>query len=159
MKTVILYTTKYGAVEQSAFKLKELLPEPTILFNLNKEYPTSLEEYDRVIIGGSIYMGQIQRKLIQYINEHLSTLLSKQVGMFICAGHPDADVVASELQGAFPLALYNHAKVKDSFGHIYDFEKLNFIDTFITKKIVGISKSETKLLDDKINSFVTSLVG
>ncbi|MDH7552618.1 MAG: flavodoxin domain-containing protein [Spirochaetota bacterium] len=61
MKEIIIYSTKYGSVERSAKMLKSYLPEDTVPVNVKNEKEVNIEDFDTVILGGSVYMGKIQK--------------------------------------------------------------------------------------------------
>lgn len=62
MKTIIIYTTKYGCAEKAAYLLRSKLGEGTEAVNLMHAKEPLLDKYDTVILGGSIYFGKIQKK-------------------------------------------------------------------------------------------------
>ena len=64
MKNLILYMSHHGTTAKVVHMLSGLLGhEQTKTVNLHDTKPISLEEFDTIIIGGSIHAGKIQRKL------------------------------------------------------------------------------------------------
>ena len=61
MKTLIAYCTNYGTTEKCAKKLANNLSNDTKLVNLKTTKDVDVNEYDAVIIGGSINAEQIQK--------------------------------------------------------------------------------------------------
>lgn len=59
MSTLIAYSTKYGCAEKCAKMISDELKDRVDLINLRKENDVDLQKYDKVIIGGSIYIGKI----------------------------------------------------------------------------------------------------
>ncbi|MDF2605996.1 MAG: hypothetical protein K0S34_186 [Bacillales bacterium] len=157
MKTLIIYATKQGSSEGVAQLLKNKLNGEVILVNLLKEKVPAISEFDTVIIGGSIYAGKIQKKLSSFVKEYLPELLSKHVGLFICAAHFDPEVIKKELIESFPEELFNHAIAKDAFGYKIEREKLNFIEKAIVKKIMGITENTNKLSVESIENFARKI--
>jgi len=153
MKTLIIYTTKYGCVQKVANILKSKLNGKVDSFNIIKENAPPLDEYDNIILGGSIYFGKIQKELTSFITENLSLLLKKRIGLFICAGAPDPQTRCKELESVFPSDLYNHALSKEIFGYSIDYQKLNFIDKLITKAVRGDKSNVSEIYEDRINNF------
>lgn len=156
MKSAIIYATKYGCVEKAAKILQSKLNGKVSLFNITKETVPNLEDYDNVILGGSIYVGKIQKVLTNYLNSNLPSLLHKRVGLFICAGQPEP-IRTKELQEAFPVELFNHATVKEVFGYEYNFDKLNFLDKLIVRKVAGVTESCYALSSEKIQNFIKAI--
>lgn len=157
MSTLIIYASKHGATEKVVSRLKEKIGGNIQSFNVKKESIPPLESYEAVILGGSIYVGKVQKELTEYINGHLNELLTKRVGIFLCAGHPDEQQLAKELRESFPEALSNHALVKEIVGYEFDFSKMNMLEKFAVKKIQGIKESQFALSEEKIDRFVEKL--
>lgn len=158
MGTIIVYATKHGTVEKAIGLLKEKMSVEIETYHVGKDQVPSLESYDTVIIGGSIYVGKVQNELVQFINENLDELLTKKVGLFLCAGHPDAEQLNKEMHDSFPEVLYNHAYAKEVFGYGFDFEKMNFLERLIIKKIQGVKESQYALSDEKISNFADAMM-
>ena len=156
MKSAIIYATKYGSVAKAAGILKSHLKNDVTMINLAKEKFPLLDEYDTVILGGSIYMGKIQKSLTKFVLANLPTLLKKRTGLFICAGQPEP-VRTKELAEAFPVELYNHAIAKEVFGHEYNFDKINFMYKLILRKVAGVTESVFNLSEEKIASFAETI--
>lgn len=157
MKSIIIYSTKYGSVSKAAERLKKELTDETETYNIIKQAAPVPDGYDKVIIGGSVYMGKIQKKLTLYIRANLSSLLTKKVGLFLCAGAADNDTKTLQLRKVFPPELYNCAIVKDVLGYSYDFEKMNLFEKLIIKKIKGDSLSVFAFYDENIELFAKTM--
>lgn len=150
MKPVIVYSTKYGSVEKAARKLKAMLNGEVEIFNVRSN--PDIDEYDTVILAGSIYAGNIQKEMRTFLKVKLTALKEKRIGLFICAGTPKDEVAASYLKKCFPSGLYEKAIAKACFGYEYDLEKFSFFDRLIVR-IVGVRKSDSLFYDEKIREF------
>lgn len=157
MKTIIIYTTKYGSVKKATEILSSKLSGEVLQKNLSKEKVPDLKEFDNVILGGSIYIGKMQKTLTKYINASLPVLLQKKIGLFICAGEPDLAVRTRELENSFPPELFNHAAAREVFGHEFNYEKLNFLDKFIMRTFKGVTESSFDLSEEKIENFANAI--
>lgn len=157
MRTAIVYGTKYGSTAEVARRLKNVLGETTELYDIAKDRIPSLDDYDAVIIGGSIYMGRIQKKLRSFLKDSGEELLQKKIGLYLCAAHPDPQARRDELNQAFPDQLYHHALAKDVLGYAIDFEKLNFLDRLIMSKVKGDKNSVSDFDQEKILSFAKAI--
>jgi menaquinone-dependent protoporphyrinogen oxidase len=157
MKSIIIYATKYGCAEKAARMLKERLRGEIDMVNVAKEKVPSLKEYDNVILGGSIYVGKIQKELASYINNNLTELLGKRTGLFICGALKETDKISKELKDAFPEALSNKTVAKETFGYEFSFDKMSFFDKIATKSIVGIKSSISELNEDAIENFAKAI--
>lgn len=156
MKNIILYTTKHGSVEKAA-KLLELKLEGQVdSVNLAKEKDPTLDGYDNVILGGSIYAGKVQKKLSNYVTRNLSALLKKRVGLFICAAQPEP-VRSQELQSSYPPELFEAAAAKEPFGYEYNFEEMNFFEKLAIRAIAKVKDSKFELSVEAIDRFAKTI--
>lgn len=101
MNTLIVYSTKYGCTEKCASILSKKLMGKVELCNLKIGSIPNLSEYDKVIIGGSIYIGKIQKEVSEFCSRNLDVLKDKKIGLFICAMQKD-DAIETEINTAFP---------------------------------------------------------
>ncbi len=142
MKTLILYASTYGYAEKCANKLAgEIGGNPEVI-DVQKQAPESLDGYSAVILGGSIYMGQIQKKLKGYMEEHRAQLASKKLGLFVCSGIEDNVEQAFGMN--FPAELITAAIAKEYFGGVLDTSKMGFGHRMITKMMESVNKKEGK---------------
>ena len=153
MKTIIIYTTKYGTAEKSAKMLESKINGEVRLVNIMKDDAPQIDEYDNVILGGSIYVGRIQKEMTEYVTANLQSLLKKRTGLFICAGSPDMAAREKELDTSFPSELYNVAVCKEVFGSEICFNKLKFFEKFMMKAVKGDKNDSSDLSEEKINNF------
>lgn len=148
MKTAIVYSTKHGTTEKVANMLKEINPNNTEVFNLNKVKDVDLSEFDKVILGGSIHAGTIQKKVKSFYEKHMSELGQKQLGLFLSC--LEEDKAQDQFNTAFPESLRLHSRSNKLTGGEVIFERMNFIEKFMMRKIGGISESVSKLKHDQI---------
>jgi menaquinone-dependent protoporphyrinogen oxidase len=156
MKTLIIFATKYGSVEKCANILKEKLDSDAEVVNIKTDPVPDLSGFDTVIIGGSMYIGKIQKAIRNFCEEYLETLLTKRVGLFICAGEPQ-DKANEELKNAFPVKLYEHANAREIFGHELHYEKLSWIDKLAIRLAKGAKESYSNLSYDNIEKFAHTI--
>ncbi|MFZ5967369.1 MAG: flavodoxin domain-containing protein [Bacillota bacterium] len=155
MKTIIIYSTKYGSVEKAANMLKKKIGGDVALVNVKKEIPPALTPYDNIILGGSIYVGKIQKELSDYILANLQTLLAKNVGLYICAAQ-EGETLEKELTDSFPPELLQHARIKEAVGYELCLEKLGFFDRMATRFIKGTKASEYRLNETVIGKIASA---
>ncbi len=156
MKTLIAYSTKHGAAESSAKKLSEKLNGDVDLLNLKKANDIQLSNYDKVIIGSSVYMGKIRKEAFKFCNDNLSSLKDVKVGLYICC-MTEGDDALKQLKDNFPKELVDSAIVKGVFGGEFDFKKMNFLEKMVIKKVAGVEETESKLLQENIAKFADEL--
>jgi len=68
-----------------------------------------------------------------------------------------ADKAAKQLREAFPSELLNHAEAAEIFGGEFNFEKMNFIERFIVKRVAGVDKSVSKFNKESFANFVREM--
>ena len=158
MKTLIVYATKHGCTETCARKLQERLPGDVDLRDLKTAKDLRPEDYDIVLIGGSIHAGRVQKRIPAFCRRHMETLLSKTVGLFLCCME-EGEKAQKQFNDAFPEELRNHARAQGLFGGAFDFERMNFLERKIIKKISGVESSVSRISSDAIDRFAADLKG
>lgn len=156
MKILIAYSTKHGFAEKCSETLSKKLEGEVTLCNLKKDVPSDLEKYDTIIIGGSIYMGQIQKEVQEFCSKNLTVLKEKKIGLFTCCMRENADAV-SQLNSAFPQELLDIAVAKGAFGGEFIMNKLNFFEKLIVKNVVKITKDTTMFSEENFNKFAQEI--
>jgi menaquinone-dependent protoporphyrinogen oxidase len=152
MKTLIAYATTHGCVEKTSDELKTHLDGEVILINLKKEPLPDLTSFDRVIIGGSIHAGQIQKRVKEFCSRNLNELQNKELGLFICCME-EGTSAQQQLLRAYPEELLQNAKSTAVFGGEFDFEKMNFVQKLIVKKVAHVRSSTSKVDHEAIRKF------
>ena len=151
MSTLIVYATKYGFTKTCAESLAKKLGENVDIYDLNSNLP-DLKKYDKVIIGGSIYAGKIRKTVMRFCTDNLNTLKEKKLGLFICGMAKEEDA-QKQLESSFPQDLLAVCAAKGFFGGECNYEKMNFLEKFIMKKITGSKQSQSKVAEDNITRF------
>jgi menaquinone-dependent protoporphyrinogen oxidase len=161
MKTLIVYATKYGFTGDCVEKLKVKLDGDNTAVNVLTGTVPELSGYDNIIIGGSVYMGQINKKLKEFINQNLDTLLQKRVALFVCCGLPDN--LEATLKNAFPEELQKKAVAVECFGGVLDTGKMKMADKMITtmikKAVANEGKPEPAPLPENIDKLAKAVNG
>jgi menaquinone-dependent protoporphyrinogen oxidase len=156
MKTLIVYSSKYGCAEKCAKLVSDKLTDKADLCNLTKTKIADISQYDRVIIGGSIYVGRIQKTVSEFCASNLNVLKNKKVGLFVCCMR-DGSEAETQLNMAFPAELSNTAAAKDVLGGEIIFSRMNFMDKLIVKKVAKIDKDWANISDEKISKFAQAM--
>lgn len=156
MNTLIVYATKYGCAEKCAMELSKEFDGNVEVINLKENKRIDLVEYENVIIGGSVYIGKIQKEVADFINQNLKELLNKSIGLFIC-GMQEGDELDKEIAANFPEDLLNKAKSVKYFGGEFIFKKMNFMEKAIVKKIVKVSSDKSDIKHENIKQFAIEM--
>ena len=156
MTTLIAYGTKYGCAEKCARELAKEIQGRVDTVNLKENTVIDLTQYDHVIIGGSVYIGRIQKEVTNFINSNLNELLSKEIGLFIC-GMQEGEALDKEMADSFPSDLLIKAKSIKHFGGEFIFKKMNFMEKTIVKKISKITSDKSDIKYENIKKLAMEL--
>lgn len=152
MHTLIVYATHHGCTEKAAQLLKHKLMDKVQVLNLKKDTLPDLADFDRLIIGGSIHAGMIQGSVKKFYKKHMTELLEKPLGLFLCCMYEDA-LAQKQFEEAYPEVLRKHAKAAGLFGGAFDFGKMNFIEKKIVEKVAGVKENTTNFSEEAIEDF------
>lgn len=152
MSTLILYMSTHGCTEKAVKLLMTGLHDDTTVVNMNLSPDPDIKAYDRIIIGGSIHMGGIQKEIRKFCERHLETLLNQKVGLFLCCMF-DGEVARKQFEDAYPPQLRSHASVTGLFGGEISFSKMNLFERTIVKKVAKIEQDVSNLDPAKIREF------
>ncbi|WP_160720115.1 flavodoxin domain-containing protein [Isachenkonia alkalipeptolytica] len=144
MKTLIAYRTKYGTTRKAAEKIAKRLPGEVDLLDLKEEKVSDVCIYDVILIGASVYGGNIQREVRSFFDQHREDLIVRPYGLFIAAGNTLE--VERNYRVYVGKTIYDYAKIKEHIGYSYDFSKMNFFEKTIIKKVSKITE-DTENLD------------
>lgn len=150
MKTLILFASKYGAAEKCANLLAEKLNGDVEIINLKENKSISLSNYDRIIVGTSIYAGNVQTEVKNFCADNVNLLTIKPFSLFLSCMTDKKSEIHSFVEKAFPKELIDHADVIDSLGAIFNFDKMNFFEKLIIK-MIGKSQNKSGKLDIKLD--------
>lgn len=156
MSTLIVYASKYGCTEKCVKLMSKKLNDKVDLINLKNIKDIDLLKYDKVIIGGSIYIGRIQKEVTEFCSKNLDKLKEKRIGLFIC-GMQDEDIIKTELNQNFPSELLEIAEAKGHFGGEFIFDKMNFMEKLIVKKVSKVTSNKSNILEDNIHKFAQEI--
>ena len=160
MRSLIAYRTKYGTVAACARTLAAKIGGDVALADLADARDVRLREYDTVIIGGSIYAGKLQRKVVSFCEKNRSVLLQRRVGIFLCCLY-EGEEALMQLQSAFPDWLLAHAFARALPGGEIHYDRLTFLDRLLVRSLPhrtgDFSRMHPEALDD-LAAAVKSLV-
>lgn len=151
MKTIIIYATKYGSAEKCSKLLKDKLSGEVVAINIKKDTIPNLSSFDNIIIGGSIYMGKIQKEITKFCTENLDVLKDKKIGLFVCGMQKNN--IETEIDASFPKALLTHSSAKKCFGGEFIMKNMNFLEKFIIKIVSKTKNDVSNISKEDINKF------
>ncbi|MFZ5939917.1 MAG: flavodoxin domain-containing protein [Bacteroidota bacterium] len=155
MKTLIAFSSTMGCTEQCAKRLKADLGSDVDLIRISRRRKYHLDQYDTVIIGGSIHEGLIQLAVRRFCQAYLSVLLKKKVGIFVCCMDPGTNE-QEMIRRAFPESLIAHSLATGYFGGELNLKKMNLLTQIMTRKAARIEE-EIELNGKRIQDFVEKI--
>lgn len=152
MNTLIVYASLHGCTKKCAIKLSQFLLGKVTVKNFNDLKNIDFFKYSNIIIGGSIHTGYINPQITQFCEQNLKTLLSKNIGMFLCFMDTENKFIFY-LNRSFPSKLIKVAKVKGHFGGEIDFKKLTLFERMYIEKVINMNQSISKINNKSIIEF------
>ncbi|MCL2526896.1 MAG: flavodoxin domain-containing protein [Defluviitaleaceae bacterium] len=157
MKTLIIYTSKYGCTADCASNIKSKLQGDVTLLDINKTVPGGeLSTYDTVIIGGSVYIGKIAKKLRLFCQNNVDALTAKKIGIFLCCAlENEADAV---LAANFPSALLEKSVSTKVLGSEARLDKMGFLDKTMIKAVSKGDFNGFRIFSERVDEFVHEIM-
>lgn len=156
MKTGIFYISHHGTTEKVAKQINDETTQQSELINIKKSKGYDLNSYDLIVLGSSIHAGSNQRKMKKFIDKNLPVLLRKKLALILCC-MDDTEKREQQFDDAYPEELRIHSSAKLLAGGEFLFEKMNFIEKAIIKKISGDDKNKSNIDNQAINNFIKTL--
>jgi menaquinone-dependent protoporphyrinogen oxidase len=156
MKIAVVYATTHGCAETCAERLAGKLKGEVHRFNLKDKPRMDLSAYDRIVVGGSIHAGRIQGTVRRFIDANREVLLGKRFGLYLCCMEK-GEKAQAQFDAVFPEDIRKQATASGLFGGGFDFERMNFIQKAIIKKISKTDKSVSNIDDAAIEKFAEAM--
>ena len=152
MKTIIIYTSSNGCTEKAVKELSQKLSGEIETIDLRHHHSPPLNEFDRIIIGGSIHSGRIQQRINSFCLTHMHMLRTKEIGLFICCSHKPK-IAQEEINEAFPEELHQMAKTEAIFRKILKLERMSLVKRILVKKVARVRENVSELDANSIDRF------
>jgi len=152
MKTLIAYGTKYGTTRKAAEEISKRIPGEVDLVDLKKDNEPDVCTYDVILIGASVYGGNIQSEVRSFFDKHRHNLIVRPYGLFIAAGNNLE--VERNYRVYVGKTIYDHAKIREYIGYSYDFSKMNFFEKTIIKKVAKVTENTENIEEKGLNNIV-----
>ncbi len=156
MSILILYRSKHGTVEEVVKMMKNISGERVDIKRLDSHITGSIiEKYDSLILGGSIHMGRAQKRVIRFARQYSHFFAEKKSGIFLCT-LTDPGKSDHYIKETFPEEVTSAVNAVGLFGGAVKFNKMNFIERAMMKKISGKDKNFSTIDTDRIAAFIES---
>jgi len=146
MKTLVLYSSKYGTTKECAEKISTQLN--CDIYSLDHVGDVSLKNYTHIVIGSSVYMGKLRKSISNFI-ENNTEIKSKSLTFFICCN--DTTDYVSLIPSKIKYASIFH------LGFELKLSQMKFTDRFITKMVSKSSEDVSMINESEIQRLIHSL--
>jgi len=150
--------TSHGCAEKAAVMIRDRIADDVTMINLEDGETPPMEMFNTVIIGGSIRIGKIQKRIRKFCENNLDELLTKRMGLYICCMFEGAPAL-EQFDAAFPYALREKAIATGLFGGELEFEKMNAFERMIIREVVNISEDVSKFNAGAVREFAERMLG
>lgn len=157
MKTLIVYDTRHGCTEKYVQMLTKGLSDTVIEYRIKDKSKIDFDEFDTIIVGGSIHAGRIQGSVKRFCDKKRDLLLKKTLGLFICCMEEN-EKARLQFEENFPAVLRNHATASGIFGGELNFDAMNALERYIIKKVAKTDKTVSKISEKFAAKFVQDLM-
>ena len=156
MKTLVIYSSKYGCAADCAEYLKTKLSGDITLIDAGKTTEkVELAQFGTIIIGGSVYVGKVSKKLRKFCEDNVDILTKKKVGIFLCCALSEQ---ANEfLTANFPPDLLKNTVTTKVFGSEARLERMTFLDKMIIKVFTKGDYSKFKISYENMEEFALEI--
>lgn len=153
MKALVAFGTKHGSTAKVAAEIASALKErgaEVVVADLRKDKLGPLAEYDLVVVGSGIAMGQWSKGARRFLEENADILTGKKVAIFACC--IDVVLFPSKVQELRKKYLTDVAETyglgrpisMELFGGEVDVSKYGFLDATMAKAYMRNDKVEAK---------------
>lgn len=153
---LLAYASKYGATEACARKIAERIQGEVTLVDLTQEKEPSLDRYDSIAVGFSIYAGSLRKPVKKFLSDHLSEFSGKELSLFSSCLSPEETAMETIRKQLDP-EIMGQVKRTAILGGQIQFEKMNVFERFIIKKIAKKSESFSTIDEERIDAFAQQL--
>ncbi|MBN2544225.1 MAG: flavodoxin domain-containing protein [Spirochaetes bacterium] len=156
--TLIAYGTRYGSTEECFdIMINELKDKNVKIINLKTaKEKVNINDYDKIIIGGPINAGRLNKYVRKFVEKNLQTLLNKKIGLFITHLEP-VESAFKYFETNYPSKLLDKALVKSCFGGALYFERLSVLERPILKMITKSSANINQINKENIINFAKKI--
>ena len=152
--TLILYATKHGATADIASRIAQLIDD-SVIHELNQDQIPSLDGFDCVIIGSSVFAGMIRKEAKSFIKQNADILCTKNLGLFLSA--MDMSGEKKFFEENIPEEIRQSAIAASVLGAVFDPKKAGFFERLIMRTVTKQSGYINTIDDEKIRQFAETI--
>ncbi|UYO99768.1 flavodoxin domain-containing protein [Oceanotoga sp. DSM 15011] len=156
MKSLIVYSSKKGTGEKIANYIKDSVDTEIQIEKIKKGLEINQNGYENIILISSVYAGTMNKEFIKFSENLLLNKNSEQKIYFL---------VVSGFEEKFQEFVENNIRnnldkidMIEYAGYSYDFNKMNFFEKFIIKKVAKVNKSVENIRKDNIEKVIKKII-
>ena len=157
MSSLILFASRHGSVANAALILAGIIDSEVLVAQFGMDEIPDISRFDSVMIGGSIYIGKVQKEVKAFCESNIDELNGKNLGIFICAGEENPEKRETTLKGNFPSLLLDSANAKGWFGREVHIEDMGFLEKLALRFAKGTRRSYSDLREENIKEFALKM--
>lgn len=158
MKTLLVFSTKYGATKEIVQSLKTLLSGDVERIDLSVQQRIDISIYDRIIIASPIYAGSVPKNVKTFIKDYEKVILTKPLGICFSCMVENQEKVMEYAEKNLGSSITKHASMIVSLGGKFQLEKMSWLEKtmikIITKNQVSKNGKTMKLSELKTYSTI-----
>lgn len=157
MRTLVLYASSYGYAKEMAEHICAGLNDDVKCINLNVKQNLDLNDVDTIVLGSSIYVGQIHKSMKEFIKVNHDLLLKKRLVIYVCCAFEHE--FENHLKNNIPIELLEHASMIQNLGGAIDKSKLNFGHKMMVSMIEKTEAGKKPILrhEDRVQAILSHL--
>ncbi len=155
MPTLIVYSNSHGATTSGVDLLAARLVGRVMSVDLKKNENPDPSNYESVIVGGSVFAGEMPKRVRRYLDARSALLKTRKLGLF-SSSLAEGEKADKEIRDAFPADLIAHASATARFGIDIDVDRMSFLEKMAAKK-AGLTESVSKLDSEAIIAFAAKM--
>ena len=156
MNTLVLFSSKYGTTEKCVRQLATEIKGVVDIVNIKTDSIKPLDSYDNILIGGSIYVGTLNKDIKKQIEENAELLKSKNIGLFLCC-QDKQKALAEFMTLNFPAWIIEKSFVRAHLGHEIKLEAMNFFERNLLKHVMKVKESYSQIDNEAISSLAKEI--
>lgn len=142
-RTALLFVTRYGQTARIATRIAEEIRAQGQAVDLlagKPAFPSKLDAYRRVVLGGPIYVGKLPNELLKWAEVHAAELQAKDLAVFSVSlnaadERPEARPVDREILDRFCARFGLRPRVSATLKGALPYTKYGFFKRALLKRI------------------------
>lgn len=160
MNTLVAYAGKSGTTATMAETIGAAFDGEVTMSDLKENDPKkgkgpNPSNFDRIVVGGAIYAGSVNKTIRAFCERHAEVLKEKKLGLFLCSlRQEDAE---ENFARNFPAEIRSNAAAEAWLGGRFVFSEHNFVIRGMMKKILESDEDVENLRPEEARRLAEAL--